>query len=75
MSDLKKNFLKNELLPIVKSLTIESQANWVKMIAQQMLEHVSDFFDVSSGKRKYMKMFMQVLMEKRQTLYKPKTAG
>ena len=35
---------------LLQKINTESKRNWGKMNAQQMLEHLSDFFDVSSAK-------------------------
>ena len=49
----KINFLKTELNLLCKELDERQPGNWGKMNAQQMLEHVSDFFNVSTEKIKF----------------------
>ena len=46
----KLNFLKHQLFESIKNITPESTAKWGVMNAHQMLEHLSDFFDVSYEK-------------------------
>lgn len=50
MNQEKLVFLKNNFLPLLHDLPKDSTGKWGKMNAQQMVEHVSDFFKVSSGK-------------------------
>jgi len=49
----KAAFLKGELDLLYKGLAAESKGNWGKMSAQHMIEHVSDFFNVSTEKIKF----------------------
>ena len=53
MTDEKKAFLKNDLLLLVNKLKGDEKAKWGKMNAQQMIEHVSAFFKVSTEKIKF----------------------
>ena len=50
MTDAKKAFLKDDLLLLVNKLKGDEKAKWGKMNAQQMIEHVSAFFKVSTQK-------------------------
>jgi hypothetical protein len=50
MDQAKLDFIRYELLPLLKSLPPGATGNWGKMNGQQMVEHVADFFRVSSGK-------------------------
>lgn len=50
MTNEKKYFLKNDLIRSIKKLNGNEMGKWGKMNAQQMVEHVSDFFKVSTGK-------------------------
>lgn len=50
MTDAKKAFLKNDLPVLVNRLNGDEKAKWGKMNAQQMIEHVSAFFKVSTEK-------------------------
>ena len=43
----KEKFLRHNLIPILKVLNSETRGIWGKMNAQQMVEHVTDFFNVS----------------------------
>ncbi len=45
-------FLKNDL-NLLYGLDAETTANWGKMNVQQMIEHVADFFNVSTEKLKF----------------------
>lgn len=46
----KINFIKNEFVVLVATLNAITKGNWGLMNAQQMIEHVSDFFKVSTQK-------------------------
>ena len=48
MDIVKYTFLKDEFFPLVKVLKTETTPKWGKMNSQQMMEHVSDFFKVST---------------------------
>ena len=50
MTDKKKSFLKNDFLLLINKLKGDEKARWGKMNAQQMIEHVSGFFKVSTQK-------------------------
>ncbi len=50
MTDAKKGFLKNDFLFLINKLKGDEKAKWGKMNAQQMVEHVSAFFKVSTQK-------------------------
>lgn len=47
------NFVMKEYLPLLKNLQAETTGNWGKMNAQQMVEHVATFFNVSAGNIKF----------------------
>ena len=47
------NFLKNEYIQIIQKADTSAQPQWGKMDFQQMLEHVADFFQVSTQKQHY----------------------
>src|SRR5437764_3023896 len=49
MNREKAEFLKNEFIPLIKKLKGDEKGKWGKMNAQQMTEHVADFFKVSVG--------------------------
>lgn len=53
MNQDKFNFLKNNLLPLLKNLPADAKGKWGKMNGQQMVEHVSGFFAVSYEKIKF----------------------
>ena len=44
------NFIVTELIPRLNLLSATAEGKWGKMNAWQMVEHLSDFFKVSSGK-------------------------
>ncbi|MBK7885041.1 MAG: DUF1569 domain-containing protein [Chitinophagaceae bacterium] len=46
----KLNFIQNELITLLSQLVAGKSSNWGKMNAQQMVEHLSDFFRVSTKK-------------------------
>ena len=50
MTDEKKSFLKNDLIRLLQNLKGDENGKWGKMNAQQMVEHVSGFFKVSTQK-------------------------
>ncbi len=51
--DEKIDFLKNQYILLIKSVEPPVQPKWGKMDFQQMLEHVADFFQVSTQKQHY----------------------
>lgn len=53
MDEAKKRFVEEEAISIINSLQADSLSKWGKMNAQQMLEHVKAFFDVSTQKLKF----------------------
>lgn len=50
MDAVKLDFIQNKFVPLVNSLPADAVGKWGKMNAQQMAEHVTAFFKVSSGK-------------------------
>ena len=46
-------FLSNEFVPLLKELPAEAKGKWGKMNGQQMAEHVTGFFKVSTEKLKF----------------------
>lgn len=50
MDQQKLDFLSTGLVPILRSLTEDARMKWGKMNAQQMVEHLSGFFRVSTNK-------------------------
>ena len=50
MQEEKLRFLREEMFLLLEKLTAEKKQVWGKMNAQQMLEHLADFFNVSTGK-------------------------
>ena len=50
MDTKKLDFIENKFVPLVKNIAANATGNWGKMNAQQMVEHVTAFFKVSSGK-------------------------
>ncbi len=53
MDELKLNFITKECLPLFKTLSADAVGKWGKMNGQQMVEHVSAFFYVSTEKIKF----------------------
>ena len=50
MQEEKLQFLRKGMFLLLEKLTADKIQVWGKMNAQQMLEHLSDFFNVSTGK-------------------------
>jgi hypothetical protein len=46
----KYNFIKTEILPLLEGITTNTKGKWGKMNAQQMVEHLTVIFKVSSGR-------------------------
>ncbi len=53
MQEEKLAFIKNDLFSLLKNITAEKNANWGKMNAQQMVEHLAAIFNVSIEKIKF----------------------
>ena len=53
MLEQKLAFIKNDFFSLLGKINKDSKANWGKMNAQQMLEHVTAFFNVSTEKLKF----------------------
>lgn len=53
MTEAKRVFLQNDLLSLINKLHGEENAKWGKMNAQQMIEHVTAFFKVSTEKIRF----------------------
>ena len=49
----KLKFLQTEFVPLVKTIDATTKPRWGKMNAQQMAEHVSAFFKVSTNRLKF----------------------
>lgn len=49
MNKDKPDFVKNKFAALVKTLQADATGKWGKMNAQQMVEHVTGFFKVSTG--------------------------
>ena len=50
MNEQKLAFLQNDIIPLAQKLKATDTGNWGKMNAQQMVEHVTAFFKISSGR-------------------------
>ncbi len=50
MDKSKLYFIQHDLTPLLKNLPFDQAGKWGKMNAQQMVEHLADFFRVSTGK-------------------------
>ena len=53
VNEIKKKFLEDQFIPLVKKVTPLTPARWGKMNAQQMVEHVANFFRISTNKIKF----------------------
>lgn len=52
MEDVKLNFIKHDFVQLVSTLKENTTGRWGKMNTQQMIEHVADFFKISTNKIK-----------------------
>ena len=50
MNEEKHAFITQSFVPLIKPLNASASGKWGKMNAQQMVEHLTDFFKVSAGK-------------------------
>ena len=50
VNEIKKQFLQKECVPLIRSIDTTTLPRWGKMSAQQMVEHVSAFFKISTEK-------------------------
>jgi hypothetical protein len=53
MNAQKLSFIQNEFTPLVQQLAANTTGKWGKMNAQQMVEHVTAFFNVSTGRLQF----------------------
>ncbi len=53
MNESKRLLLEKQFISIVQKIDSSTQPRWGKMNVQQMIEHVSAFFKISSGKLKF----------------------
>ena len=53
MENDKLHFIKEEMFLLLNNLSADTKGKWGKMNAQQMVEHVSAFFTVSTEKLKF----------------------
>ena len=53
MENDKLHFIKEEMFLLLNNLSADTKGKWGKMNAQQMVEHVSAFFNVSTEKLKF----------------------
>jgi hypothetical protein len=53
VNENKRLFLEKQFIPIIQEIDFSSQPRWGKMNAQQMVEHVSAFFKISTYKLKF----------------------
>lgn len=50
MQEEKLSFIKNDFFLLLKNISPDTHAKWGKMNAQQMIEHVTAFFNISTEK-------------------------
>ena len=53
MNEQKLQFLKDDFIPLIKHLAPDAMGKWGKMNGQQMVEHVTGFFKVSTEKIRF----------------------
>ncbi len=49
MSSIEAEFLRNQLIPLAKSIPADKKPTWGKMNPQQMIEHLCDAVDIADG--------------------------
>lgn len=50
MNEAQVHFLKKEFIPLLEKIPFDKKPGWGNMTLQQMIEHFSDVFRLSSGK-------------------------
>ncbi len=50
MNEAQVHFLKKEFIPLLEKIAFDKKPEWGSMTMQQMIEHFSDVFRLSSGK-------------------------
>jgi len=53
MDQQKNDFISNTFFSLVAELPGETKGKWGKMNAQQMIEHIRDFFNISIGQNRF----------------------
>lgn len=53
MDQQKLNFIMEKAIPLLNNLPADATGKWGKMNGQQMVEHLADFFKISTSKIKY----------------------
>ncbi len=53
MDALKLDFIQHKFIPLISQLPANATGKWGKMNAQQMVEHTTAFFKVSTGKLQF----------------------
>jgi hypothetical protein len=53
MEAVKLDFIQHKFITLLNNLDANTGGKWGKMNAQQMVEHVTDFFNVSAGKIRF----------------------
>jgi hypothetical protein len=53
VNEVKKQFLQTQFIPLVRKMDPSAAPGWGKMNAQQMVEHVTAFFKLSTNKLKF----------------------
>jgi hypothetical protein len=67
MNEQKKDFLKNELVPMLSKLEPSAKGKWGVMDAQQMVEHLSEFIRIASGREKRAALYPPDVTQKMHT--------
>lgn len=70
----KLEFLEKQYIPLVQSIAPDTQPKWGKMNLQQMVEHVTGFFKLSTGRlhmplvtpAEHLPKFMEFLMSEKE---------
>jgi hypothetical protein len=53
VNEIKRQFLQTQFIPLIRQIDPTATHRWGKMNAQQMIEHVSGFFRVSTNRLKF----------------------
>ena len=64
VNEIKRKFLEDQFISLIRKIDPSASPRWGKMNAQQMVEHISAFFRVSTDKLKFSLAIPQELLPK-----------
>jgi hypothetical protein len=64
VNEIKRKFLEDQFISLIRKIDPSASPRWGKMNAQQMVEHISAFFRVSTDKLKFPLAIPQELLSK-----------